>query len=110
MTRILLVPNYSLACSRVNIEQDSYLSFLEVFLALMKVNRNDIFWYVLTPKLKSKEGIFFSSIKKKLGPKNSLFIELDLLIYPQNQIHFNIKDLSKKLKWRYYPIDLIFCR
>ena len=65
MTRILLIPNYSLTCSRGNIEQDSYLSFLEVFLALMKVNRNDIFWYVLTPKLKSKEGIFLSNIKKK---------------------------------------------
>ena len=109
MTRILLVPNYSLTSSRESIEQDSYLSFLEVFLVLMKENRNDIFWYILIPKLKSKEGIFFSNIKKKLGPENFLFIELDLPTHPENQIYFNIKDLRKKLKWREYPIDLIFC-
>ena len=109
MTRILLVPNYSITYSGGSIEQDSYFSFLEKFLVLMKENRNEVFWYVLVPKLSSKESIVYSNIKKKLGPKNSLFIELDLLIYPQNQIHFNIKDLSKKLKWRDYPIDLIFC-
>ena len=67
MTRILLVPNYSLTSFKGSIEQDSYLSFLEMFLALMKENRNDIFWYVLIPKLKSKEGVFFSNIKKSLS-------------------------------------------
>ena len=108
MTRILLVPNYSLTSSVGSIEQDSYSSFLYKFLALMKENRDDVFWYVLIPKLSSKESIIYSNIKKNLGPENSLFIELDLPIYPQNQIHFNIKDLSKKLKWRDYPIDLIF--
>ena len=83
MTRILLVPNYSLTCSREGIEQDSYFSFLEKFLALMKENRNDIFWYVLIPKLRSKESILFSNIKKKIGSENFYFIKLDLPIYPQ---------------------------
>ena len=109
MTRILLVPNYSLTYSIGGIEQDSYSSFLKKFMVLMKENRDDIFWYVLIPKLRSKESILFRNIKKKLGPENFYFIELDLPIYPQNQIHFNISDLRKKLKWREYPIDLVFC-
>ena len=109
MTRILLVPNFSLTLSKGGIEQDSYLSFLEIFLVLMKENRDNIFWYVLIPKLKSKEGIIFSNLKKKLGPENSFFIELDLPTHSQNLIYFNLRDLREKLKWREYPIDLIFC-
>ncbi len=109
MTRILLVPNYSLTSSAESIEQGSYFSFLEQFLELMKKSRDNIFWYVLIPNFSSKEKIFFSSIKKKLDSKNSLFIELNLPIYPQNQIHFNIQELRGKLKWKDYPIDLIFC-
>ena len=67
MTRILLVPNYSLSSLKENIEQVSYFSFLEKLLELMKVKRDDIFWYVLVPKVSLKEKIFYSDIKKKLG-------------------------------------------
>ena len=109
MTRILLVPNYSLSSLKENIEQVSYFSFLEKLLELMKVKRDDIFWYVLVPKVSLKEKIFYSDIKKKLGRENFLFIELDLPSDPQNQIFIHTQALKKKLKWRDYPIDLIFC-
>ena len=60
MTRILLVPNFSLSSLEGNIEQGSYFLFLEKLLELMKVKKDDIFWYVLIPKVSSKEKILYS--------------------------------------------------
>ncbi|MFL3007080.1 MAG: hypothetical protein ACJZ10_03680 [Candidatus Neomarinimicrobiota bacterium] len=109
MTRILLVPNHSLIVFGGSIEQSSYALFLENFLDLMNNQRQDVFWYILIPKLRLNEKKLYSNIKKKLNSNNSLFISLDIPKYPQNQIHFNVNELRKKLKWRDYPIDIIFC-
>ena len=109
MNRILLVPNHSLIVFGRSVEQDSYASFLENFLDLMNNQRQDVFWYILIPKLRLNEKKLYSNIKKKLNSNNSLFISLDIPKYPQNQIHFNVNELRKKLKWRDYPIDIIFC-
>ena len=109
MTRLLLVPNHSLIVFGGSIEQNSYSLFLENFLDLMNNQRQDVFWYILIPKLISNEKKLYSNIKKKLNSNNSLFISLDIPKYPQNQIHFNVNELRQKLKWRDYPIDIIFC-
>ena len=109
MNRILLVPNHSLIVFGRSVEQDSYALFLENFLDLMNNQRQDVFWYILIPKLRLNEKKLYSNIKKKLNSNNSLFISLDIPKYPQNQIHFNVNELRKKLKWRDYPIDIIFC-
>ena len=109
MNRILLVPNHSLIVFGRSVEQDSYALFLENFLDLMNSQRQDVFWYILIPKLRLNEKKLYSNIKKKLNSNNSLFISLDIPKYPQNQIHFNVNELRKKLKWRDYPIDIIFC-
>jgi len=109
MNRILLVPNHSLIVFGRSVEQDSYALFLENFLDLMNNQRQDVFWYILIPKLRLNEKKIYSNIKKKLNSNNSLFISLDIPKYPQNQIHFNVNELRKKLKWRDYPIDIIFC-
>lgn len=109
MTRLLLVPNHSLIVFGGSIEQNSYSLFLENFLELMNNQRQDVFWYILIPKLISNEKKLYSNIKKKLNSNNSLFISLDIPKYPQNQIHFNVNELRQKLKWRDYPIDIIFC-
>ena len=51
-----------------------------------------------------------NNINKRFSKNKYIeFIKLDLSIYPQNQIHFNIQELREKLKCRDYPIDLIFC-
>ena len=109
MTRILLVPNHSLIVFGGSIEQNSYSLFLENFLDLMNNQRQDVFWYILIPKLRSNEKKFYDNIKKKVNSNNSLFISLDIPKYPQNQIHFNVNELRQKLKWKDYPIDIIFC-
>ena len=109
MTRILLVPNHTLIVFGGSIEQNSYSLFLENFLDLMNNQRRDLFWYILIPKLRSNEKFFYNNIKKKVNSNNSLFISLDIPKYPQNQIHFNVKELRQKLKWKYYPIDIVFC-
>tara|TARA_A100000164_G_scaffold35457_2_gene27215 strand:+ start:464 stop:1870 length:1407 start_codon:yes stop_codon:yes gene_type:complete len=109
MTRILLVPNHSLIVFGGSIEQNSYSLFLENFLELMNNQRKDAFWYILIPKLRPNEKKLYKNIKKKLSSNNSLFISLDVPQYPQNQIHFNVNELRQKLKWRDYPIDIIFC-
>ena len=109
MTRLLLVPNHSLIVFGGSIEQNSYSLFLENFLELMNNQRQDVYWYILIPKLISNEKKLYSNIKKKLNSNNSLFISLDIPKYPQNQIHFNVNELRQKLKWRDYPIDIIFC-
>ena len=109
MNRILLVPNHSLIVFGRSVEQNSYALFLENFLDLMNNQRQDVFWYILIPKLRLNEKKLYSNIKKKLNSNNSLFISLDIPKYPQNQIHFNVNELRKKLKWRDYPIDIIFC-
>ena len=109
MTRILLVPNHSLIVFGGSIEQNSYSLFLENFLELMNNQRQDVFWYILVPKLRSNKNLFYSNIKKKLNSNNSLFISLDIPRHSKSQIHFNINELRQKLKWRDYPIDIIFC-
>ena len=55
MTRILLVPNHSLILFGGSIEQNSYSLFLENFLELMNNQRQDVFWYILLPKLRLNE-------------------------------------------------------
>ena len=100
MTRILLVPNHSLIVFGGNIEQNSYSSFLENFLDLMNNQRQDVFWYILLPKLRLNEKKLYNNIKKKLNSNNSFFISLEVPKYPQNQIHFNVNELRQKLKWR----------
>ena len=109
MTRILLVPNHSLIFFGGSIQQNSYSLFLENFLELMNNQRQDVFWYILVPKLRSNKNLFYSNIKKKLNSNNSLFISLDIPRHSKSQIHFNINELRQKLKWRDYPIDIIFC-
>ena len=109
MTRILLVPNHSLIVFGGSIEQNSYSLFLENFLDLMNNQRQDVFWYILLPKLRLNEKKLYNNIKKKLNSNNSFFISLEVPKYPQNQIHFNVNELRQKLKWRDYPIDLVFC-
>ena len=109
MIRILLVPNHSLIVFGRSIEQNSYSLFLENFLELMNNQRQDVFWYILLPKLRLNEKKLYNNIKKKLNSNNSFFISLEVPKYPQNQIHFNVNELRRKLKWRDYPIDLVFC-
>ena len=58
---------------------------------------------------KSKYFSLAGAISKLINSNNSFFISLEVPKYPQNQIHFNVNELRQKLKWRDYPIDLVFC-
>jgi len=64
MTRILLVPNHSLIVFGGSIEQNSYSLFLENFLELMNNQRQDVFWYILLPKLRLNEKKYIITLRK----------------------------------------------
>ena len=72
MTRILLVPNHSLFVFGGSIEQNSYSLFLENFLELMNNQRQDVFWYILLPKLRLNEKKLYNNIKKKIDSMGAI--------------------------------------
>ena len=45
----------------------------------MNNQRQDVFWYILLPKLRLNEKKLYNNIKKKLNSNNSFFISLEYL-------------------------------
>ena len=109
MIRILLFPNISNSSKRNNLHKVSYLQFLENLIEMMYKKRKDIFWYIVIPKEidenKGKKG----NLKSKLNFPNTHFIELNIPASPLSKIHFDTNELNEKIKWREFPIDLVFC-
>ena len=53
MVRILLIPNVAYHKGRNDLADDSYLEFLNLTIELIKLKRDDLFWYIVIPLMDS---------------------------------------------------------
>ena len=51
MVRILLIPNVAYHVGRNDLADDSYLEFLNLTIELMQRKRDDLFWYIVIPRM-----------------------------------------------------------
>ena len=109
MVRILLIPNVAYHVGRNDLADDSYLEFLNLTIELMQRKRDDLFWYIVIPRMDDRNENEVKFLRKKLDYPNTYFIEMDIPIRPLNHIHFNVNELEQKLSLNDYPIDLVFC-
>ena len=109
MVRILLIPNVAYHVRRNDFADDSYLEFLNLTIEMMQQKRDDLFWYIVIPRIDARNNDEVKSLRKKLDYSNTYFIEMDIPIRPLNHIHFNVNELEQKLSLNDYPIDLVFC-
>ena len=54
MVRILLIPNVAYHVRRNDFADDSYLEFLNLTIELMKQKRDDLFWYIVIPRMDAR--------------------------------------------------------
>ena len=110
MVRILLYPDLPATKIQNNFSDNTYLEFLSEMIETLQKKRQDIYWYIVIPiNPKKSRSINNSLIKKKLNFSNTKFIDLNIPEEPLNKVHFDSNEFKQKLKWKDYPIDLIFC-
>ena len=110
MIRILLYPDLEPVTFENSLSQNSYIEFLSEMIETFHKKRQDIFWYILTPKSRQKAtGPQHEKNRGKLSAPNTKLIDLEVPYGPLSKVHFDLNELEKKLKCIDYPIDLIFC-
>ena len=109
MVRILLIPNVAYHVRRNDLADDSYLEFLNLTIKLMHRKRDDLFWYIMIPRMNARNKNEVKFLRNTLDHPNTYFIEMDIPIRPMYHIHFNVNELEQKLSLHDYPIDLVFC-
>ena len=89
MVRILLIPNVAYHVGRNDLADDSYLEFLYLTIELMKQKRDDLFWYIVIPRMDARNEEEMKSLRMKLNHPNTYFIEMDIPI-PVSYTHLTL--------------------
>ncbi len=110
MIRILLYPDLDAVTTENSFSQNSYIEFLSEMINTFHKKRQDLFWYILAPKSRKKAaGLQHENNRKKLSALNTKFIHIEVPDGPLGKVHFDLNELTRKLRCTEYPIDLIFC-
>ena len=105
MKRVLIYPNIT---GLKEPSKDRYIQFVKKLIFSMKLIRNDIFWYCFIPSFQGRLSIKTKEIKELLNTSNIRFLEVPFPLPPSHRYHFDIIELSKKLQWKDYSIDVVF--
>ena len=110
MIRILLYPDLEAVTTENSFSLNSYIEFLSEMINTFHKKRQDLFWYILAPKSRKKAaGLQHANNRKKLSALNTKFIDIEVPDGPLGKVHFDLNELTRKLRCTEYPIDLIFC-
>ena len=105
MKRVLIYPNIT---GLKDLTKDRYIQFVKKLVFSMRLIRNDIYWYCFIPSFQGRLSMKTKQIKELLNNANIRFLEVPVPLPPSHRYHFDILELSKKLQWRDYSIDVIF--
>jgi len=79
MIRILLYPDLESVTTENSFSQNSYIEFLSEMINTFHKKRQDLFWYILTPKSRKKAaGLQHENNRKKLSALNTKFIDIEV--------------------------------